>query len=355
MILTRSPHYLTIPWISPSSGTTPDKYIIEIYVWNGLKASVPASTNYQIENKNPLERTGSSDVNISNYINDFLDYSLESDTTTNVINSNSAVWVKTQVIYYIGGVAQSPEFVTTDLAIKGYGYGIEGKNTTIPANNVLSSVNSVRVSKNSNYTIPVKVDESVSTDFTVISYPDNNINKSFTITATTNSHELIKNIFIKCSEIGTDKSIEITKDSEVIKELIVKEENKYTPVDIYFLNKYGQLDTLVFFKDSLESLKTESKEFQTNIGQAADGVHQFETYEKNGNTEYKINSGWVKESNNEIFKQLFLSKKIWHFKDEVFIPLNLKSNNLQYQTKKRDKLINYEVNFKYAFNEVNDI
>ena len=32
MIKTKSPHYKSIPWISPSSGTTPDKYILNIYV-----------------------------------------------------------------------------------------------------------------------------------------------------------------------------------------------------------------------------------------------------------------------------------------------------------------------------------
>lgn len=355
MILTRSPYYLTIPWISPSSGTTPEKYIIEIYVWDGLKASVPASANYQIENKNPLERVGSSDVNISNYINDFLDYSLESDTTTNVIDSNSAVWVKTQVIYYIGGVAQSPDFINTYLAVKGYGYGIEGGNTTIPTNNVLTSVNNSKVSINTNYNLPIKVSESTSVNITVKSYPNNNINKSFTISSTTDSSELVKNVFIKVSECLNDDYIEVKKDGVLVSTLEIKQEFKYNPIDIWFINKYGQLDTFTFFKDKLDSLKTNTEKYETNNGQAINGIHQYKRFNTNGKTEFKINSGWIKESNNEKLKQLFLSDNAWQFDGNTFIPLNLKSTNLSYQTRQRDKLLNYEIDFEYAFSELNNI
>lgn len=354
MILTKSPYYLTIPWNHPTEVGVPEKYILELYIWNGVKDLVPFVT-YEIENKNPLERNGSVDVNISNYINTVLNTSLESDTTTNLIDANSAVWVKSQVIYYIDGVAQSPEYISTDLAIKGYGYGIDGKNTTTPSNNVLTSSKTSYFSLNSSFNIPIKVDESSSVGVTVISYPDNKINKSFTINATNNSSQLTQNIFVKCSEIDTDTSIQVRKDNVLIKELILKEEFRYSPIDIWFINKYGHLDTITFFKDKVDSLKVKSESYETNIGQPKDGIHQFENFNTNGQTEFKIYSGFVKESNNEIFKQLFLSAKVWQFDGTTFIPLNLGSTNLEYQTRQRDRLINYEVSFKYSFSEINNI
>lgn len=354
MILARSPHYLTIAWTQVAFATIPEKYIIQLYVWKGLKASVPAQPTRQLENKNPLERVGTSDVNISNYVKDILTVGLQSDTSTNVINSNSSVWVKSQVIYYIGGVAQTPYYVVTDLAIDGYGYGIEGKNTTIPTNNALTSVLSANVSSTTNYTIPIKVSETVSTAISVISYPLNTLNDSFTIAATTNSNELIKNIFVKCSEIGTDTSIQIKRNTVLIKELILKEEFRYTPIDVWFLNKFGQLDTLVFFKEKVESLSITSEKYESSIGQPINGIRQFEKYNTNGKTSYKINSGFVKESNNEIFKQLFLSNKCWEFNGTIFVPINLKSTNLEYKSKLSERLINYEAEFEYAFNELNN-
>lgn len=349
MILTKSPYYLTIPWEHPTDPTTPEKYIVQLYVWSGDKTSVPATPVYEIDNKNPLERVGNSVVNISNYINDSLDYSLESDTTTNVIDANSAVWVKSQVIYYINGVAQSPEYINTYLALKGYNYSID--NTE---DNGLTGANTCRVSDNTNYSLPIKVSETLSTDITIISYPNNNINKSFTIPLTENSNELVKNIFIKVNECLTDQYIEVKKDNILIQTLEKKEELKYQPLDIWYLNKYGVLDTITFFKDKVESLKTTSEDYESSNGQPVDGVHQFTKFNTNGQTTFKINSGFVKESNNEKFKQLFLSDLVWNFDGTTFIPINLGSSSLEYKTRQRDRLINYEVEFEYAFNEINN-
>ena len=349
MILTRSPYYKNIAW-----DISAEKYILQIYVWSGLKASVPVEPTYEVENKNPLGRSGISKVNISNFINDELTTSLVSDTITNVIDSNSAVWVKTQVVDYIGGVAQTPRLVTTDLAIKGYGYGIEGENTTIPTNNILAYGSSVNVGYDSNFTLAIKVSETVSQDVTIISYPNNEINRSFTIPATTNSNELIKNVFVKCSEITKDTSIEIDYEG-VIYELILKKELRYNPIDIWHLNKSGQLYSLTFFKDKTESLKVENEDYESSKGQPINGVHQYEKFNTNGKSEFKVKSGFLKETNNELFKQLFLSNKVWQFDGSKFIPLNLKSSSLEYKTRQRDRLISYEIDFEYAFSELNNI
>ena len=121
-----------------------------------------------------------------------------------------------------------------------------------------------------------------------------------------------------------------------------------------FLNKYGVLDTITFFKDKVESLKINSEDYESSNGQPINGVHQLKRYNTNGQTTFKINSGFVKESNNEKFKQLFLSDLVWNFDGTTFIPVNLGSSSLEYKTRQRDRLINYEVEFEYAFNEINN-
>lgn len=352
MILTKSPYYLTIPWMSPSSETIPDKYIVELYVWSGLKASVPATPTYEIENKNPLGRTGSVDVNISSFLNDVLTVPLNKDTVTNVLSGNSAVWVKTRVVYYIGaGVFY--DFVTTQLAIKGYGYGIEGKNVQPP--NILATNNSFYISKLSTYSIPIIVSETLSTDITIISYPGNEINESFTISATTNSNELVKNIYVKASELTNDTSIVIKRNTEVVAELIIKDELRYTPKDIFFVNRYGQLQSFTMFKEKIDKITVEGNTYETSIGQPIDGVHQFKEYNKNGKTDFTIQSGWLNEDTNATIKEILLSNDIWMLENDVFIPLNLKTKNLTYQTRQKERLINYEFNFEYSFYEVNNI
>ena len=347
MIKTLSPHYKTIPWMSPSSGTLPDKYIMNIYIWEGLKASVPGVTTYEQENINPLGRTGDSHVNISRFINDFLTTSLITNSTTSLNDANSLVWIKTEIIYYIGGVAQSPEFIEIESALKGYGYGMEGENPTIPINNYLATTAEQKVSPNSTYLFSFLASETVDT---VIKLNTLELTK----TATTDSTELVQSVYVKVSEFDTDY-IEIYKDDILITTLLVTDEPRYTPIDIAFLNKEGQLQTITFFKKKIDKIKTDSEEFESSIGQPLDGIHQFRTYNVNGQETFKINSGFVIEDNNEIFKQLLLSTKIWQIENNIYIPLNIKTSSLEYQSRQKDRLLNYSIEFAYSFNEINNI
>ena len=351
MIKTLSPFYKNIPWLSPSSGIAPDKYILNIYIWSGLKASVPIVPNYEIENINPLGRVGSSKVDISRFIKGFLTDNLITNTTLSLNDGNSLVWVKTEVIYYINGVAQSPEFEEIDSAINGYSYGIEGENPQLNANNDLITRIEQKVSLNSIYLFPFLASETESTEITIQS---ENVTVNLTKTATTDSNELVQVVYIKCNEFDGDY-IEIYKDELLINTLLLTDEPKYTPLDIVFKNKQGQLQTLTLFKEKIDKLNIESETYESSSGQPLNGVHQFNDYNITGRTSFSVNSGFVKEDNNEIFKQLFLSSKIWNLKDGVYIPLNLDGKSLEYKSRNKDRLINYKLDFKYSYNEINNI
>jgi len=67
-----------------------------------------------------------------------------------------------------------------------------------------------------------------------------------------------------------------------------------------------------------------------------------------------MNSGFVSETMNETFKQLMLSERVWSYKDGVYTPLKLGSKTLEYKSRQKDRLINYEIEFEYAFNEINN-
>lgn len=352
MIKTLSPHYKTIPWLSPSSATTPDKYVLNIYVWDGLKASVPASPSYEIENLNPLERTGDTKVDISNYINDFLNVSRVTNTTTNTKDADSAVWVRTEVIYHIGGVAQSAEFIETDLTIRGYGYGLEGENPGIPTNDVLSHGVDPYVGTDSIYLFYYMASETVSTNISLVS---ENRTVNITRTATTDSSELIQQVWIDLSEFPNDTYIEISKDTVLITTLLIRQEYRYTPIDIVFTNKEGQLQSITFFKEKTTSLDTDRKEYESSSGQPSDGVHQFKNYNVNGREDFKVNSGFISEDNNEVFTQLMLSEVIYQLENNNYIPLNIKTSNIEYKSRQKDRIIDYAIEFKYGFKKKNNI
>ncbi len=188
---------------------------------------------------------------------------------------------------------------------------------------------------------------------TIISYPDNQINESIAEFTTLDSGEMVQNIWIDVTPATTDEYIEVTYNGETIT-LLITDECRYTPIDIAFQNKEGALCILPFFKAKSESLSVTREEFQTDRGQASNGNHQYVNFNIQGRTKLKVNSGFVKEEMNEIFKQLLLSERVWQFDGTNYIPLNISSTSLEYKTRQKDRLINYEIEFDYSFNEINN-
>jgi len=204
--------------------------------------------------------------------------------------------------------------------------------------------------------VPVLADEALSFPFSVESFPLGSISFSGTISASTLSQNLIKNIFVNLAEASTsDEYVEINFN-DIITTLLITDECRYTPVDIIFQNKEGALQILTFFKAKTESLQVDSEEFEFDRGQPEDGFHQFVTYNVQGRKPIKINSGFLDESMNESYEQLLLSERIWQFTEgKKYIPLSLSTKNFEYKTREKDRLINYELEFKYAFNVINNI
>jgi hypothetical protein len=196
---------------------------------------------------------------------------------------------------------------------------------------------------------------------TIISYPNNEINESLATDATFDSRTIFQLAWINMEEITDDTYIEVVYNGQTIT-LLVETECKYTPTNIFFINKEGAEQNIQFFKEKRDTLTVTSNEFESDRGQPFFGNHQFVKFNVQGRTKFKVNSGFVKESNNEAFKQLFLSNRIWWLEDAgnlaqrpTAIPLNIESKSLEFKTRQKDRLINYEVEFSHAFQEINNI
>jgi len=346
MIKSLSPYYLYIPWISPLTSTVSTAYTLRVYVWDGLKASAPATASYTMTKPNLATSSGTDKLDISQLINDYIDFEP---------NGNNQRWVKTTVTYTTSNVldldvAQLP---TTNLMLQGYGTGLDGENAQPPTNKVFISGTEFKVFRNGYFNFPFIISESITVSVTVKSYPSLNINDTFTFLPTQNNSSLVRNILVDLSLALGDDIVEVIYN-DVVTTLLVTDECRYLPLDIAFQNKEGALQFITFFKAKTESLTVTSEEFQTDRGQAIDGFHQMVTYNVQGNSKFKMNSGFVDESMNETMKQLFLSERVWQFDGTNYIPLKIGSKSLEYKTRMKDRLINYEVEFEYAFNEINN-
>jgi hypothetical protein len=165
---------------------------------------------------------------------------------------------------------------------------------------------------------------------------------------------MVQNLWVDVSEATTDEYIEIVFN-DVTTTLLITDECRYTPIDIAFQNKEGALQIFTFFKAKSESMSTTNEEFETDRGQPLAGNHQYVKYNVQGKSKFKVNSGFVAEALNETFKQMLLSERFWMYENEIFTPLNIASKSIEYKTRQKDRLINYEIEFEYAFNEINNI
>ena len=185
------------------------------------------------------------------------------------------------------------------------------------------------------------------------SFPNSEINVIADVPDTLNSSELVQYLWIDISEAPADEYIEVTYNSEVIT-LYIQDECRYTPIDVMFKNKEGVEQILTFFKAKKESISVTDETFESDRGQPSEGNHQFVRYNVNSKSKFKVNSGFVDEDLNDTFKQLLLSERVWVY-DGIFTPVNVSSKQLEYKTRANDRLINYEVEFEYAFNDINNV
>jgi hypothetical protein len=131
-------------------------------------------------------------------------------------------------------------------------------------------------------------------------------------------------------------------------------ETKHTPAKISFINKFGVIQDLVFFKKRVNTFSTSQQDFKANIlrnGTYLPHTGQKQIISKTANAEVKLNTGFYPEDFNEVFKQLVYSTAYW-IDDE---PAILKNTNFVFKTSVNDKLIDYAFDFEYANPDINDI
>lgn len=353
MIKSLSPYYVNTPFVSPLTGLTCLSYTLNIYVWSGDSTATPTNPSYTILKQNPTGSVSSSEVNISRLINDFISFQPQEGAGIELINGNNQKWVRVEATYETTDPldATTPQNVILELLVRGYGYGLEGVNPNTPSNKIMLTGNEFNVNRAGVFSLPLEMTNDV---ISVKSYPSLQINTNITTSTTVNSDEYIKNLWVTVSSATTDDVIEIIYNG-VTTTLLVLDECRYTPIDVFFQNKEGAQQTLTFFKERKDDMSITSEEFESDRGQPSQSFHQYVKFNIQAKSKFKINSGFVSEDNNEVFKQLLLSEKVWIFENSSFIPVNVNSKSIEYLNRVNDRLIKYDIGFDFAYNEINNI
>lgn len=339
MIKTRSTYNLTY-----NLDATFDT-IIDIYIWQGDSGSRPLIPTYTITDKNPNAQATQT-TNISNLLDDFIEFQPFSSLTTGLVNNPNSLNISIDRT-----VDGSTTTILTDFGVQGYYSAIEGLNVGLPSNKILVAGDYMKANKTSKVLIPLLPDGS---NVQIISSPNNEINLDLTVATSTDTNDYFKGVWIDCNDLTDDNEVEINYNGETYL-IEVIEECKYQPIDIFFVNKEGQLQSFTFFKERTESTNIKKETYQRTGIDVSTGQHQYVDYNLNSKTSFKINSGFVEESQNETFAQMALSKKVWQLNSSKFIPLNIKTSNIEYLTTIKDKLIKYNLEFSYSYDDINTL
>lgn len=353
MIKSLSPNYYSTPWISPLTGATATAYTINIYVWAGDINAVPASPQYSLTKQNIGQSVGIDKLNISRLVNDFLIF--EPTLSLGLNPTLNQRWTYKEIIYTTANPSDDgvKQLTQRQLALKGYVYGYEGENGQPPTDYVYVNGREFKVNRSTIFSLPLQMGAG---NLVIKSFPDNEINTIYDTNTsdTNNSSEIIKVLNINVSEATTDKYILISYNSvEIYVEIF--DEYKYVPIDIYFINKEGEQQSLTFFKERKNSMTVTKETYENDAEQPSTGAHQYVDLNVQARTKFTASSGFVNENLNEEYKQLILSTRVYELRSGSLIPVNVSKKAIEYKTRVNNRLVNYVFDFKYSYNEINNI
>jgi hypothetical protein len=131
---------------------------------------------------------------------------------------------------------------------------------------------------------------------------------------------------------------------------------KYPNIRIKWKNRYGQFDWFDFYMVNKQSFSTTVRGYQPQLGTwsgATLGYNQYDSSNLNYIVDSKqsisVNTFWVPDSYNEIFKQLLVSEEIYWVKSQTDLaPLTIATDSLTFKTGVVDKVVQYGFDFDFG-------
>ena len=370
----RSPHY-TSTVVSNTAYTT-----LDISIWSGSVTS-PVTAQYNLR-KSVVGTSVEVLFEISELIRDYLDITFDGNY------SGQAVWVKTVRTAYDSSNTSLVSVPYTQIAFDGYWY-FEEVQVVFPS--LFITNRELFVLEDNVFRIPIYT----SNNPTVVFYKDGEVIASEVFGSDTGSANQIKYVsiygdsvnwdtyqerilnengsyedssclqsFFNSYSIGAVDKITVSDSNgiETIKVNVI-EECKYEPKKVTFINKFGALQDMYFFKKSKEDLTIKKESYKSNIissyGLYSKTNHVNRDFNVVGKESISLSSGYLSEEYNEVFKQLMLSEKVWvtEINDlgEQVTPINVKTSSIAYKTSVNDKLVDYTIKFDKSFDTINNI
>lgn len=327
-----------------------DRATLDLYNWNGDILNIPTNPSYSLSK--PVVQLGQQVINFD--VNELAKTGIFPTIANYTLSGLQPIpFEQSCWSYYNANCYDGEDLVYTKegiyLCLYGYGYFQDLYNPK-PDSNVLIVGNShthIRGFDNRVHFLTKGLDYFAvnGTPVTVTFNEDLNYENIFSVNL--NDYDAIANTITL--DFGYD-------NEERTITFAVKEECKYDVVNCVFINKYGLPQSLFFTKAQKRSDEIESSEYRgliSEFGVYNTTQHLYSTFNSNGRTKVTCNTDYLNESENETFRQLMLSEQVWLIESGIINPVSLDKKTIEYKTSLVDKLIQYSVDFKYAFDIIN--
>tara|TARA_A100000171_G_scaffold16295_1_gene14745 strand:- start:2071 stop:3063 length:993 start_codon:yes stop_codon:yes gene_type:complete len=320
---------------------------LQIYIYTGTSGSYSASDLKFTLQKELI--TGHSKIifEIAEMVRDYISVSFNNDYVSNTVwvTTIANLFDETGTIFSFGNPVTN-----TYLAFDAYGYFEDEIN---PQGNVYDLITSSNIilPKDTAGKLPVYAAStgSVVIDSSSTSITDNgNTNQKIQyVTIPANS----STILVKDSGGTTKKTITVSTECP----------DKFTPYKVTFVNKHGAFQDLYFFKKSVESFNvTGDESFKRNTVSTSTVTYntyegQKERFNVNAQSSIQLNTGYIPEDLKEAVEELFISENVFIRYESKTLPIIPKTKSFTHKTSLNDKLINYTVDFDFAFNKINNV
>jgi|TARA_R110000851_G_scaffold141222_2_gene278966 hypothetical protein len=318
---------------------------VDLYIWDGLETQQPTIPQYTIA-KSRITGNDNITLEIGELVRDYINISFNND-----YNSISR-YVRAVVNSFDDADEpfQTNPITSTYIALDGYGYFEEGANPEL-SRNALISADNIYLPENTAGNFPIFAEGVgkviIDSNTTQITDSGNTNQKVQYITIPANSSTIL---------------VYDTDDSTLRKTITVTNicEPKFTPYKITFVNKFGVFENMFAFKKSSEVSNVTDELFKRNI--VTNASSNYNTYDNqksrmnvNAQTSLTLNTGFIKEDMNQTIEELFYSENVYIRYEDKTLAVIPTSKSLQYKTVLNDKLINYTVQFDFAFDRINNV
>jgi len=375
IINTRSPFFVSITDSTISYAT------LDIEIYEGNKNNDYTGTpDYELK-KTKIGSNTTITFEIAELIRDFLEI-VFNGSYEDANEFYVSKWVRTVITSYDATDTQLSQTIDINLALNGYNYFEEGN--TSPTTSTFISNRFVFALADNTYSVPFYTGNGGQVSFK----KDGEVLNTFNLTASDESEDQIFQLnvngfvnyqnyeervlsnanavveqsscltrFFDEVSVGDIDTISVTGEPDI--KVITISECRYQPYKITFINKFGVLQDMFFFKKAVEAMTTKRETYKgttINNGTYSISDHTKRDFNIQANETIKLSSGYLNEEYNEVFKQMMLSEKIWLTdENDNVLPINIKTSSINYKTSLNDKLVEYIIDFDRSYNVINNV